>query len=136
MTHYDKPMWASIDRRRLELQTCVDCGRFRYPPGPSCPYCLSMNSEWRPVSGRGTILSWVIFHRTYFDDHPAPYNVIAVQLEEGPIVVTTLAGDPPSGSWIGREVELCYELHADRMQHKARLRHLASQQPGMTGRVE
>ncbi|MBL8688044.1 MAG: OB-fold domain-containing protein [Rhodospirillaceae bacterium] len=130
MTHFDKPMWASIERGRLELQACLDCGQFRYPPGPACPHCLSMQAEWRAVSGRATILSWVVFHKTYFDDHPAPYNAIAVRLEEGPIVVTTLAGEPPRGSWIGKEVEFCYELHAGRMQHKARLRHVGPLQAG------
>ncbi len=64
---------------------------------------------WKPLSGRGKILSWVVFHRQYFEDYPPPYNVVAVQLAEGPIVISNLTGDEPTGSWIGREVEICYE---------------------------
>ena len=52
------------------------------------------------MSGRGTIMSWVTFHRQYFDDFPPPYNAVAVRLVEGPIVVTNLIGTAPSESWM------------------------------------
>ncbi len=117
----DVPMWASMERGRLELQRCDDCSAFRYPPAPVCPKCLSAHATWTPVSGKGTILSWVIFHRKYFDDHVPPYNSTAVQLDEGPIIVTQLQGPEPEGSWIGRRVELAYGEHAGRIQHHALL---------------
>ncbi len=119
---YDVPMWDSIERHALALQRCSACARFRYPPGPACPYCLGLESVWAPVSGRGKILSWVVFHRQYFDDYPPPYNAAAVELEEGPIVVTNLVGPEPAGSWIGAEIDLCYEVHDGRTLHRARLR--------------
>lgn len=106
---YDEPMWASIRAERMELQQCASCKRFRYPPGPNCPYCLSLDYEWKPVSGRGKIMSWVVFHRQYFDNYKPPYNVVAVQLEEGPIIMSNLIGPEPSGNWIDQPVMLCYE---------------------------
>jgi uncharacterized OB-fold protein len=117
----DIPMWASIDRHRLELQVCDDCGAIRYPPAPVCPKCLSEKATWTAVSGEGTIISWVVFHRKYFDDHPPPYNSTAVELDEGPIIVTQLQGEEPEGSWIGKRVRLDYAEHAGRTQHFARL---------------
>lgn len=117
----DRPMWESIEGRRLKLQTCLKCGHVRYPPAPSCPECLSFEYEWRPVSGRGKVLSWVVFRRKYFDDFPPPYNAIAVRLDEGPILVTNLVGPEPDGSWIGAKVELEYVEHGDRVQHAAHL---------------
>jgi uncharacterized OB-fold protein len=122
LTLYDLPMWESIARQRLALPRCDDCGRFRYPPGPACPYCLSLAYQWMAVSGRGTVMSWVVFHRRYFDDYPPPYNAVAIELEEGPILVTNLVGPEPAGSWIGAQVELIYETHQGRMLHRARLR--------------
>lgn len=116
----DKPMWASIERGAMELQKCGECGEFRYPPAPICPHDLSDKAEWTRVSGRGTILSWVIFHKQYFEDHVPPYNSVAIQLEEGPIVVSQLRGDEPEGSWIGEPIELTYAEHAGRIQHFAR----------------
>ena len=106
-------MWASIDAGGMRLQCCSNCGLFRYPPAPACPTCLTEQAQWRALSGRGTILSWVVFHRRYFDDHPAPYNAIAVQLEEGPIMVSNLIGPEPEASWIGRPVQMVYERAMD-----------------------
>jgi uncharacterized OB-fold protein len=121
VTLYDQPMWDSMERRKLELQSCSACGRFRYPPGPACPHCRSMEYRWTPVSGDGAILSWVVFHRQYFEDYPPPYNAVAVQLAEGPIIVSTLVGEKPEGSWIGAKVELDYEPHRGQLQHVVRL---------------
>lgn len=109
--HYDKPMWESIARKAWALQYCPQSDSFRYPPSPVCPDSLSEEYEWRAIKGTGEILSWVIFHKQYFDDHPAPYNCIAVRLDEGPIVVTKLVGPEPDGSWIGRRVKVVYGEH-------------------------
>lgn len=109
--HYDKPMWDSIENENWSLQYCPESGNFRYPPSPVCPDSLSMNYEWRPIKGTGEILSWVIFHRQYFDDFPAPYNAVAVRLDEGPIVVSNLVGPTPQGTWIGQRVAVIYEDH-------------------------
>jgi uncharacterized OB-fold protein len=117
----DAPMWESINRGRMELQQCDACGDFVYPPAPVCPKCLSSHQTWTPVSGRGIIMSWVVFHRKYFDDHPPPYNSTAVRLEEGPIIISQLQGPEPEGSWIGRPVALGYGEHAGRIQHHVRL---------------
>lgn len=76
-----------------------------------------MDYEWRPVSGRGEILSWVIFHRRYFDDFPPPYNAIAVRLVEGPILVSNLIGAEPVGNWIGEQVQLSLREQEGRRQH-------------------
>lgn len=121
MSLSDRPMWDSIAEKGLKLQFCCDCGTCRYPPAPICPDCLSMEQEWRPVSGRGKIMSWVVFHRKYFEDFPPPFNAVSVRIEEGPIIVTNLVGDPPDGSWIGRNVQLEYIRHEDRIQHAARI---------------
>lgn len=118
---YDRPMWAAMQEGSFTVQRCAQCGTSRYPPGPSCPSCLSLDYEWTPVKGGGEILSWVIFHRQYFDDHPAPYNAVAVRLDEGPIVVTNLIGDEPSASWIGRRVRFEVLDRAGRPQHSVRL---------------
>lgn len=118
---YDIPMWQSIERQRLELQQCSACSAMRYPPAPVCPHCLGPECSWAPVSGRGRILSWVVFHKQYFEDHVPPYNAVAVELPEGPIIVSQLQGPEPEGSWIGVEVEFGYAEHAGRMQHHVRL---------------
>ncbi|MCF3933727.1 OB-fold domain-containing protein [Acuticoccus sp. M5D2P5] len=104
---YDKPFWQLLaETRALHLQRCGSCGAFRYPPGPVCHECLSPDYAWTAVSGGGSIMSWVIFHRQYLDLYPAPYNVVAVRLDEGPIIISNLTGAEPEGSWIDRRVEM------------------------------
>ena len=110
---YDRPMWDSIGARKMQLQRCDACGTYQYPPGPGCPACLSMDLTWVPIAGRGRILSWVVFHRQYLLAYKAPYNAIAVQLEEGPIMISNLEGKPPDGSWIGHAVQLTYSTMPD-----------------------
>ncbi len=105
---YDAPMWGSIHARKMTLQKCCSCASFRYPPGPTCGECLSMQYEWTTIKGGGEIWSWVVFHRSYLPAYPAPYNVIAVKLEEGPMLISNLDGELPAGSWIGCRVQLNY----------------------------
>lgn len=111
---YDEPMWQYLlQNSKLHLQSCLECNTYRYPPGPVCHHCLSPNYDWKPVSGRGEILSWVIFHKQYLPEYPAPYNVIAVRLEEGPTFISNLVGKEPEGSWIGRNVRCFGEFMQD-----------------------
>jgi hypothetical protein len=106
MGFYDVPMWEALSAERvLRLQCCTDCGAWRYPPGPACHSCQSTDSEWKPVSGRGTVVSWIMFRKDYLPEYPAPYNVVAVRLEEGPIMISNLIEDP-SENVIGRKVTL------------------------------
>jgi hypothetical protein len=110
---YDGPMWASIREGTMRLQRCLNCGEMQYPPGPVCPHCLSSNLEWQPISGRGTIVSWVVYHRTYLAAYPEPYNVVAVKLAEGPFMASNLEGETPAQSWIGAPVRMVYSTMLD-----------------------
>lgn len=104
---YDEPMWRlTKERKRLHLQCCASCGTWRYPPGPVCQSCLSPDSEWKPVTGGGELLSWIVFHRQYLPAYSPPYNVIAVRLDEGPIIISNLIGDVRQDRLIGRRVRL------------------------------
>jgi uncharacterized OB-fold protein len=110
---YDRPFWDSVTGRRMSLQCCGKCHSFWYPPAAVCPQCLSAQWSWTPVSGRGSIASWVVFHRGYLAAYPPPYNVIAVRLEEGPLFMSNLEGPEPTGTWIGAPVQLVYTAMPD-----------------------
>ena len=106
---HDQPMWDSMRARAWSLQGCDGCGQYRYRPSSCCPGCPCMGHRWRPPSGAGTVLSWVVFHREYLPDHKPPCNAVAVQLAEGPVVVSNVVGPDPAGSWISQAVRVCYE---------------------------
>jgi uncharacterized OB-fold protein len=110
---YDAPMWQSIREGAMRLQCCKDCGGFQYPPAPVCTHCLSSELEWRLLSGRGRVISWVIFHKSYLEAYPQPYNVVAVRLEEGPVLISNLEAPVPEGNWIGTPVSMVYSTMPD-----------------------
>ena len=91
-TALDAPFWQAAKAGELRLQKCADCGYIWYPPSFGCPKCLSTNYEWAKMSGKGKIWSWVVFHQLYFQSfsEEIPYNVIVVQLEEGPLMTSNM----------------------------------------------
>jgi uncharacterized OB-fold protein len=79
----------------LRVARCGACGTAAFPPPQVCPRCGARDAtEWFIASGRGTLWSAVVFHKTYLPEHPAPYPVAVVELAEGPRLVTTLTGLP------------------------------------------
>jgi uncharacterized OB-fold protein len=81
-----EPFWQAARRGELVMQGCSACGRLRFPPRPMCPHCQATEVIWTPVSGRGTIWSFVVPHPPLLPDYAevAPYNVIVVALDEDP----------------------------------------------------
>lgn len=84
----EAPFWEWTARGELRMQACTGCGRRRFPPRPMCPWCRSTASAWEPVSGRGTIWSFVVPHPPLLPAYAAlaPYNVVTVALEEDPVI--------------------------------------------------
>ncbi|MFF7487491.1 Zn-ribbon domain-containing OB-fold protein [Streptomyces luteogriseus] len=80
------PFWEYAAQGELRVQACAACGELRFPPRPCCPHCQSFESEWRPVSGRGRVWSYVVAHPPLLPDYAAraPYNVVVVELDEAP----------------------------------------------------
>ncbi|MER6355220.1 OB-fold domain-containing protein [Streptomyces sp. NPDC001634] len=92
------PFWEYAALGELRIQACAHCGELRFPPRPCCPHCRSFASEWRRMSGRGRIWSYVVPHPPLLPAYAAqaPYNVIVVELAEAPRVrlVGNLVGGP------------------------------------------
>ncbi|PZW48065.1 hypothetical protein C8P66_10669 [Humitalea rosea] len=103
--------WENCRRGILSVQRCDDCGHQHYPGAPVCPSCLSSRQSWAPISGRGTLVSWVRFHRAYWDSFRAdvPYAVCLVKLDEGPLMLSNFAGDAPAEPTIGALLEVVFE---------------------------
>jgi uncharacterized protein len=109
----NRPFWEGCRNRQLCLPVCEACGKPHLPPGPVCPFCWSQNLVWRPASGRGAITSWVHIHRSWFPAfaEKVPYNVILVELDEGPRLTSTLIDGGPIT--LGQRVEVAFEPVAD-----------------------
>ena len=109
----DEPFWKSVSRDDLHMQQCSSCSTYRYPPGACCPNCLSLEAEWVPVSGKGKVLSWTTIHRGYLPAYPAPSTVVAVLLDEGPIMITHFDNDDVGALRLDLPVTLTYSTHPD-----------------------
>jgi len=113
VTPLDRPFWENSRQSRLVVQHCEACGDAHFPPSPVCPSCLSAQQSWRAASGRGTLESWVDFHRAYWDGFKdeLPYRVCLVRLDEGPILASNLVGG--GAPKIGAPVHVVFEKATD-----------------------
>ncbi len=111
ITPENKPYWDAVKRGELRLQRCCGCDHIRPVPADLCPRCLSEDSEWVPMNGRGSISSWCIYHRAF---HPAfedavPYTIIQADLEEGVRFIAPLSEKPGQALEIGQPVRIAFE---------------------------
>jgi uncharacterized OB-fold protein len=104
------PFWDSLRAHDVKVQRCDHCGAFRYVPKEICSRCLRSESTWLSISGRGTVYSYSIVHRTPTPafQADAPYVIAHVEMEEGFRMVSNVAVDDPSAVTIGMPVELDY----------------------------
>ncbi|MBS1677753.1 MAG: OB-fold domain-containing protein [Actinobacteria bacterium] len=111
----NQSFWQGTAAGELRLQACEQCGEFRYPPAPACWNCHAMGGTWTAVSGKGFVYSWVIAHHAA---HPGaadlvPYNIVIVELEEGPRLVSNLVDCPNEEIEAGLPVEALFEEVSD-----------------------
>jgi uncharacterized OB-fold protein len=107
----NEPFWQGCRAHRLMLPTCEECGKAHLPPGPVCPFCFSDRIAWRQASGKGRISTWTRVHKAWFsafkDD--VPYNVVQVELDEGPRLASSLIDLGDRTPKIGQRVEAAFD---------------------------
>jgi uncharacterized protein len=105
VTGYDKPLpdlddpvvapfWTYTRAGELRVQACASCGALRWPAAMLCPECLSRETEWRRLSGRGRVWSVATYHRAFLTAfaEDIPYTIALVDLAEGPVMVGAVTG--------------------------------------------
>jgi len=113
-TRENAPYWEGLRERRLLLQRCGGCARARFPVAPVCPHCGSTAHSWQPLSGAGSVHSWVRYRRAYLPEFEPliPYEVLCVSLEQGPRVFGRLLDAGPGEPSIGMGVQAVVERFA------------------------
>jgi uncharacterized protein len=106
--------WEGLSEHRLVLQRCDACGRHRFPPMPSCPWCGAVGSDTVESAGAGEVYSWVTVHRAFDERWAAetPYTIAAVRLREGCRVFARVEA-PPDRVTAGLAVEASFVDHDD-----------------------
>ena len=107
----NEPYWEAAKRHELRVQRCNSCGKIFHPIAPHCQHCWSEDFGWEKLSGKGKVNAFTVyhqpFHEAYTDD--VPYNVVEVELEEGPRFISNLVGIDNKDIEIGMSVEAVFE---------------------------
>ena len=105
-----KPYWDNALKHKLSVQYCTECGHQHFPASPVCPSCLSDLQDWKIVSGKATLISWVKFHRAYWDGYrmELPYDVCLVQIDEGPLLLSNFHGPVPANVHAGMKMRAVF----------------------------
>lgn len=113
--NWNRRFWEATREHRLVAQACQECATVFFPPGPVCPHCLSSALEWRNLSGRGTVESWVVFHQLYYKGFKGdlPYNVAMIRLEEGVRMLSNVIDTPNESLHLDMAVEVVFEPATD-----------------------
>lgn len=93
---------ANLADGRIELQRCAACGHVPFPPRRVCPACGCADLPWHPASRHGTVHAFTIVARPV--EQGGPYNVVLVDLEEGPRLMSRVEGVPDDALHIGLKV--------------------------------
>ncbi len=88
------PWWAALARHEVLVQRCTGCRAWRFPPRAICNRCGSFDHEWEPVTGAGTVASWIVNHHAFSADFTPPYAVVTVRLDDQDdlLVIGSFAG--------------------------------------------
>jgi uncharacterized OB-fold protein len=78
---------------------------------PNCSRCLGTDITWAPVSGRGTVFSFIVYHQGWLPGYrdAVPYNVAIIELDEGVRIISNVTGIAPDDLRIGQRVAVVYE---------------------------
>ena len=110
-TPLTEPYWQGAQQGKLKIQACQDCGARQFPPSAHCQKCGSGSLAWKDVSGRGSVYTFTVAERPphpIFVDH-CPMVIAVVELEEGPRMMTNVAGCEPNEVSIGMAVVVDFD---------------------------
>jgi uncharacterized protein len=87
-----RPYQEGLARGELLFQRCRKCRCAYLPAREACPNCLSADVAWERASGKGKVVSWVVYHTAYAEHLKSwvPYDVTLVELDEGPRLLTNI----------------------------------------------
>jgi uncharacterized OB-fold protein len=99
--HPEREYFAHLAQDRFMLQRSASTGGYVFYPRVAEPGTGASDLEWVEASGRGVVYAATIVRRR---PPEADYNVVLVELAEGPRVLSRVDGVPPGEVRIGMRV--------------------------------
>lgn len=98
----EQQYFAHLREGRFMIQRCASTGEHVFFPRVAAPGSGARDLEWVPASGRGTVYSTTVVRRRA--ERGGDYNVVLVDLQEGPRMMSRVEGIPPHEVRIGMAV--------------------------------
>ena len=110
----DRPFWDGCRRHEFLLQRSRATGRHHWP-AVCDPETGREGMEWVRASGRGVVHTFSIIHQVFRPElaERVPYNVVVIELEEGPFFHSNVVGCPNEAIHIGMPVEVVFDDVSD-----------------------
>ncbi|WP_186453845.1 Zn-ribbon domain-containing OB-fold protein [Denitratisoma sp. DHT3] len=96
--------WEQAAQGVVAIQRCSGCGTLRHPPRPMCSECRSLEWDFIPAGGQGTVLSYTVLYHPQFPGYEYPLTTVLVDLEEGVRMTATLKDCDPADVKFGMKV--------------------------------
>ncbi len=95
------------DNKKIMAISCSDCGKSFVPPKKICPTCFTENTEWKELSGKGTIQSFTVARRQLASiPKKVPVIYALIKLEDADTAMLHyIEGVEPEKVTIGMAVE-------------------------------
>jgi uncharacterized OB-fold protein len=91
---WQRAFCGHLAQRELRIARCRKSGLILDFPELARAGRTTKDIAWIPASGRARLYSFVVYRRQYHPDFVPPYNVAAVVLEEGPLLISTVIAEP------------------------------------------
>ncbi|MDW5444159.1 Zn-ribbon domain-containing OB-fold protein [Polaromonas sp. SM01] len=98
----EQEFFAHLAQGKFMLQRSRSSGKCFFYPRVAEPVTGARNLEWVEASGRGTVHATTVVR---VKPPQQPYNVVLVDLEEGPRVMSRVEGMAPDAVYIGMKVQ-------------------------------
>ncbi|WP_418319841.1 Zn-ribbon domain-containing OB-fold protein [Piscinibacter sakaiensis] len=92
-----------LARDEFRIQHCRSCDSHLFYPRLACSCCGGIELDWVAPSGRGVVHAVSVVNRKA--DKGGPYNVVLVDLAEGPRLMSRVEGIAPEAIHIGMAVQ-------------------------------
>ena len=78
------PLVDYLEKGKVMMTKCQQCGKAFFPPKADCPRCVSSNVEWLEISSIGTLLTFtVVNYGPSGFENDTPYTLGIAEFEEG-----------------------------------------------------
>jgi uncharacterized OB-fold protein len=111
----NRGFWTGGGDGELRLRRCPSCRYWVHPPRPICPRCWWRDIPWEATSGKATLYTYTVNHKSWNPDVEVPYVIGMVELPEqaGLRLTTNIVNCPAGDLHIGMPLRVVFEQQGE-----------------------